>query len=168
MFLNLHFLCKNKFFFILLVMSSDICSWYPQWRMSVRYTVRTACWNKVEETRAEIQDQLNRYQILHQILSFKDKWWDVTRVKKRLAEKIAEKCRESHASVMTYIRTKLRFSLLRSTLAAIWGLQGKRKPCSPPGSHRHWIQFNSQAHNHVKLNYGIKWHHANYICAIGG
>jgi len=66
-----------------------------------------------------MQDQLNRYQILHQILSFKDKWWDVTRVKKRLAEKIAEKCRESHASVMTYIRTKLRFSLLRSTLAAI-------------------------------------------------
>jgi len=39
--------------------------------------------------------------------------------KKRLAEKIAEKCREPYASVTTYIRTKLRFALLRSTLAAI-------------------------------------------------
>jgi len=36
-----------------------------------------------------------------------------TRINKRLVEK----CKESYASVMTYIRTKLRFSLLRSTLA---------------------------------------------------
>jgi len=43
------------------------------------------------------------------------------RVNKRLAEKIAEKGREPYASVITYIRTKLRFALLRSTLAAIRG-----------------------------------------------
>ena len=43
------------------------------------------------------------------------------RVNKRLAEKIAEKRREPYASVITYIRTKLRFALLRSTLAAIRG-----------------------------------------------
>ena len=40
---------------------------------------------------------------------------------KRLAEKIAEKRREPYASVITYIRTTLRFALLRSTLAAIRG-----------------------------------------------
>jgi len=44
---------------------------------------------------------------------------EYTRVNKKLAEKIAEKCREPYPSVMTHIRTKLRFTLLRSTLAAI-------------------------------------------------
>jgi len=44
---------------------------------------------------------------------------ECNRVNKRLAEKIAEKCREAYASVITYIRTKLRFAILRSTLAAI-------------------------------------------------
>ena len=43
------------------------------------------------------------------------------RVNKRLAEKIAEKRKEPYASVKMYIRTKLRFALLRSTLAAIRG-----------------------------------------------
>jgi len=36
---------------------------------------------------------------------------NATRVNKRLAEKIAEKRREPYASVITYIRTKLRFAL---------------------------------------------------------
>jgi len=44
---------------------------------------------------------------------------ECNRVNKRLAEKIAKKRREPYASVITYIRTKLRFTLLRSTLAAI-------------------------------------------------
>jgi len=51
---------------------------------------------------------------------------ECNRVNKRLAEKIAEKRREPYASVITYIRTKLRFALLRSTLAAIRGFRGKR------------------------------------------
>ena len=53
---------------------------------------------------------------------------ECNRVTKRLAEKIAEKRREPYASVITYIslRTKLRFALLRSTLAAIRGFRGKR------------------------------------------
>ena len=38
-----------------------------------------------------------------------NKWCDGTRINKRLAEKIVEKHREE--SVMTHIRTKLRFSL---------------------------------------------------------
>jgi len=50
---------------------------------------------------------------------------ECTRVNKRLAEKIAE-TQEPYASFMTYIRTKLRFALLRSTLAAIRGFRGKR------------------------------------------
>jgi len=41
------------------------------------------------------------------------------RVNKRLAEKIAEKHSVPYASVLTYIRIKLIFALLRSTLAAI-------------------------------------------------
>jgi len=51
---------------------------------------------------------------------------ECNRVNKRLAEKIAEKRREPYASVITYKRTKLRFALLRSTLAAIRGFRGKR------------------------------------------
>jgi len=51
---------------------------------------------------------------------------ECNRVNKRLAEKIAEKRRGPYASVITYIRTKLRFALLRSTLAAIRGFRGKR------------------------------------------
>jgi len=43
-----------------------------------------------------------------------------------MAEKIAEKRREPHAFVITYTRTKLRFALLRSTLAAIRGFRGKQ------------------------------------------
>ena len=51
---------------------------------------------------------------------------ECTRVNKRLAEKIAEKRREPYASVITYIRTNLRFALLRSTLAAVRGFRGKQ------------------------------------------
>jgi len=51
---------------------------------------------------------------------------ECNRVNKRLAEKIVEKRSEPCASVITYIRTKLRFALLRSTLAAIRGFRGKR------------------------------------------
>jgi len=50
---------------------------------------------------------------------------ECNRVNKRLAEKKAEKRREPYASVITYIRTKLRFALLRSTLVAIRGFRGK-------------------------------------------
>ena len=51
---------------------------------------------------------------------------ECNRVNKRLAEKIAEKRRELYASVIMYIKTKLRFALLRSTVAAIRGFRGKR------------------------------------------
>jgi len=51
---------------------------------------------------------------------------EYTRVNRRLAGKIAEKRREPYASVMSYIRTNLRFALLRSTFAAIHDFHGKR------------------------------------------
>jgi len=50
---------------------------------------------------------------------------ECNRVNKRMAEKIAEIRREPYASVMTYMRTKLRFALLRITLAVIRGFRGK-------------------------------------------
>jgi len=40
----------------------------------------------------------------------------------QLSEKAAEKCRKPSASVMTYIRTNLKFALLRRTLATKQGL----------------------------------------------
>jgi len=44
---------------------------------------------------------------------------ECNRVNKRLAGKIAKKRQEPYASVMTYVKTKLRFALLRRTLASI-------------------------------------------------
>ena len=48
------------------------------------------------------------------------------KVNKRLAQLISEKRKEPYPLVMKHIRTRLRFSLLRSTLAAIRGYRGKR------------------------------------------
>ena len=45
---------------------------------------------------------------------------------KRIASLIAEKTRESYADVLNYIRTRLRFCLLKSVLIAIRGFRGKR------------------------------------------
>lgn len=45
---------------------------------------------------------------------------------KRIASIIAEKRRESYADVLNYIRTRLRFSLLKRVLIAIRGFRGKR------------------------------------------
>ena len=49
------------------------------------------------------------------------------RFNKRLAELIAKKRNQQYSEVMKYIRTRLRFALLRSTLVAIRGERGKRK-----------------------------------------
>ena len=44
---------------------------------------------------------------------------------KRLARLIAEKRKEDYPSVIRYIRTKVRFVLLRSTLMSLRGTRGK-------------------------------------------
>ncbi len=50
------------------------------------------------------------------------------KVHKRIAHMIAEKKNERYGSVISHIRTRLRFALLRSTLTAIRGTRGKKKP----------------------------------------
>ena len=45
---------------------------------------------------------------------------------KRIASLIAKKRRESYAGVLNYIRTRLRFCLLKSVIIAIRGFRGKR------------------------------------------
>ena len=50
-----------------------------------------------------------------------------TRYHKKVAELISVKRGESYADVMNYIRTSLRFSLLKSVLIAIRGERGKRR-----------------------------------------
>ena len=45
---------------------------------------------------------------------------------KRLAELIAIKRKEQYAFVITYIRKRLRFALLRATLIALRGYRGQK------------------------------------------
>ena len=50
-----------------------------------------------------------------------------TRYHKRLAEKIASKRNEKYSHVLGHMRTRTRFSILRSVLIAIRGERGKRQ-----------------------------------------
>lgn len=52
---------------------------------------------------------------------------ECTKYHKRLAELIANKRNESYADVMNFIRTKIRFSILKCTLVAIRGERGKKR-----------------------------------------
>ena len=49
---------------------------------------------------------------------------------KRLAQLLSKKRNEEYADVMGYMRTKIRFSILRSTLIAVRGERGRRSPKS--------------------------------------
>ena len=51
---------------------------------------------------------------------------------KRLAELISKKRNEEYHYVINHIRTRLRFSLLRSVLIAVRGERGKRQPQTQP------------------------------------
>ena len=51
---------------------------------------------------------------------------------KRLAQLLAKKRNEEYADVMCYMRTKIRFSILRSTLVAVRGERGKRPSKTDP------------------------------------
>ena len=52
---------------------------------------------------------------------------ECTKYHKRVAELLSNKRGESYADVMNFIRTRIRFALLRSTLIAVRGERGKRK-----------------------------------------
>lgn len=55
-----------------------------------------------------------------------------TKYHKRLAEKIADKRNEAYHHVMNHMRTRIRFSLLRSVLIAIRGERGKKAKSAKP------------------------------------
>ena len=56
---------------------------------------------------------------------------EAARHHKRISTLIAEKRNESYADVINYVRTRLRFSVLRSTLTAIRGVRGKARTAGP-------------------------------------
>ena len=49
---------------------------------------------------------------------------------KKLAERTSRKSGQSYADVMKFLRTRLRFDLLRTTIIALRGARGKKMP--PP------------------------------------
>ena len=55
-----------------------------------------------------------------------------TRYHKRLAGLIAMKRDEDYTHVISHMRTRIRFSVLRSTLVAIRGERGKKPPSAKP------------------------------------
>ena len=57
---------------------------------------------------------------------------------KRIATLIAEKRKENYADVINYIRTRLRFCLLKSVLTAVRGVRGSMRQAAPISS----VSFN--------------------------
>ena len=55
-----------------------------------------------------------------------------TRYHKRLAELLSRKRNEEYANIMHYMRTRIRFSILRSTLVAVRGERGKAHSTTKP------------------------------------
>ena len=56
---------------------------------------------------------------------------ECSKVLKRLATLIANKREESYGHVVSYIRTKIRFSLLKSVLISLRGVRGKQMGRDP-------------------------------------
>ena len=52
---------------------------------------------------------------------------ECTKYHKKIAELVANKTKEEYSKVMNHIRTRLRFTLLKSTLIAIRGVRGKQE-----------------------------------------
>ena len=55
---------------------------------------------------------------------------EANRLVKRLAERTSSKSGQSYADVMKFLRTRLRFDLLRTTIIQLRGARGKKTP--PP------------------------------------
>ena len=53
---------------------------------------------------------------------------------KRIAELMALKKKGEYAQIISYIRTRVRFNLLRSILVAVRGVRGKRTKAGPISS----------------------------------
>ena len=54
---------------------------------------------------------------------------ECSRTNRRLAELLAQKRNETYSNVMSHIRTRLRFALLRATVVAVRGYRGKKVCC---------------------------------------
>ena len=52
---------------------------------------------------------------------------ECTKYHKKIAELVANKTKEDYSKVMNHIRTRVRFTLLKSTLIAIRGVRGKQQ-----------------------------------------
>ena len=63
---------------------------------------------------------------------------EADRYHKRIATLIAQKKNENYADVLNYIRTRLRFRLLKSILTAVRGVSGRRRMAAPISS----VSFN--------------------------
>lgn len=63
---------------------------------------------------------------------------EATKFVKRIGELISIKRNEDYADVINYLRTRLRFTILRSTLIAIRGVRGRKKRTNDIGD----ISFN--------------------------
>ena len=57
---------------------------------------------------------------------------ECTKFHKKLANLISNKTKEEYSHVMNHLRTRLRFTLLKSTLIAIRGERGKSRSCKEP------------------------------------
>jgi len=51
----------------------------------------------------------------------------VSGLNKKLAHRIADKRKDDYASVANYIRTKIRFALLKSVLVSLRGVRGRQQ-----------------------------------------
>jgi len=56
---------------------------------------------------------------------------ECTRFHKKVAQLVSKKTKEEYSHVMSHLRTRLRFTLLKSTLLALRGERGKRNKCRP-------------------------------------
>ena len=56
---------------------------------------------------------------------------EATKYHKRVAELLSVKRGEEYSHVMNYVRTKIRFSILKSTLVAVRGVRGKQRRDPP-------------------------------------
>ena len=54
---------------------------------------------------------------------------ECTKFHKKIAEHIANKTKEEYCHVMNHLRTRLRFTLLKSTLLALRGERGNGRKC---------------------------------------
>ena len=59
---------------------------------------------------------------------------EANRYHKRIASLLANKKNESYADVINHVRTRLRFSVLKSVLCAIRGVRGKSRSAAPISS----------------------------------